>query len=348
MDNLTLVSYNSTGLGSQKISFIAEVIKSTKANIIMLQETWLVQGNLSRLQSIDPDYVAYGFSGVKDTDLLTGRPYGGVAILYHKTISPFVKHISVNSQRICAISVMCHNHKLLLLNGYLPVDNWSKSHVSEDFLYECDIIEQIIDQHLDYQVIIGGDLNVDFNRNNAHDCYFKSLLERHNCTACWNLAQAESDYTFSNEMNNAYSQIDHYCFDNSLLQCVKNVYVYDSDINPPGHRPIVTVMESNPRQIGPKQKTIHTNRILWHKVNAHHIEFYKCSMDNLLKYHASLDVAQCRDLHCSNDEHQHQIEQWCNSLVNICLQAGKCFPNQTVWNRSHPCRSVPSRPGTSG
>ena len=129
-----------------------------------------------------------------------------------------MKHIKVDSRRICAMSVECETYKLLILDGYLPMDNWNKSHVSEDFLDECDTTEKILNQHADHQIIIAGDLNVDFDRNIAHDCYFMSLLVRYNCTPCWNLAIAKSDYTFSNELNNAYSQIDHFCCDNGLIQ----------------------------------------------------------------------------------------------------------------------------------
>ena len=134
MEELTVVTYNSTGLGGFKCEFISEVIQNTSADIVLLQETWLVPGNLDKLSSIHPDFISHGVSGIRDNELLTGRPYGGIAILYHKNISPFVKHVSVNSRRICAIRIECVMHKLLIVNGYLPVDNWNKSHVSDDFL----------------------------------------------------------------------------------------------------------------------------------------------------------------------------------------------------------------------
>ena len=116
----------------------------------------------------------------------------------------------MRSNRISAVSVECHTHKWLIINGYLPVDNWSRSHVSEDFLNQCDIIECVINQHKDHKIIMAGDLNVDFNRENAHDCYMKWLLDWHDHTVCWDLPIAENDYTYSNLLK----RMDKFIFTN--------------------------------------------------------------------------------------------------------------------------------------
>jgi hypothetical protein len=44
----------------------------------MLQEHWLLPSKINFLQSIHPDFMAFGISAVsEDSALLVGRPYGG-------------------------------------------------------------------------------------------------------------------------------------------------------------------------------------------------------------------------------------------------------------------------------
>lgn len=57
------------------------------ADIVALQETWLMPYDISLLGTIDPDFSHTGTSAV-DTSmgLLQGRPYGGVALLWRKSV----------------------------------------------------------------------------------------------------------------------------------------------------------------------------------------------------------------------------------------------------------------------
>ena len=54
-------------------------------DVIFLQETWLMKSELPMLSQVDPGFLAQGLSSM-DTDnvLITGRPYGGLAILWAK------------------------------------------------------------------------------------------------------------------------------------------------------------------------------------------------------------------------------------------------------------------------
>ena len=218
MDKLCILTYNSTGLSSFKCQYITELLDKLNVNILLLQETWLVQGNLDRLGSIHPNYAAYGISGVDDSSILQGRPYGGLGFLWNHRLSPYIKRIPTGCKRLCAISLQCSNMKMLLINLYMPVDNMSKSHVTDEFLSVCDAMEIMLNKYFDHQVLLGGDLNIDFSRNNAHDLYFKSLLERVSLTSCWDMPISTPDYTYSSPHCDSTSQIDHFCFQQNLVQ----------------------------------------------------------------------------------------------------------------------------------
>ena len=46
---LRLLSYNSTGLGGNKTEYIGKLIEDLNIDILLIQETWLIRGNLLKL-----------------------------------------------------------------------------------------------------------------------------------------------------------------------------------------------------------------------------------------------------------------------------------------------------------
>ena len=191
-------------------------------------------------------------------------------------------------------------------------------------------IEIFINKHSDCNIIIGGDLNLDFSRKNAHDLYFMDLLYRHNLRPGWQSSVAKSDYTFTN--GNAYTQIDHFCLDHYLLCKVIDMYPHDCALNPSGHRPIVFALEANQQSVNVKavDDTSPSRTILWHKVNDLHIMEYRNRIDTALSSLSPQTVQNCENLNCSDPNHCRQIDSWCVKLINLCIQAGQCFPNS--WN----------------
>ena len=123
---MRILSYNSTGLSQSKMDYIGEMIISLKIDIVLLQETWLLNGNLDRLANVHDDYLSYGISSVTNKDLLLGRPYGGFGVLWHKSHAGTVKPVHkgyFNSNRMCAIELRTQSENYLILNVYMPNDN---------------------------------------------------------------------------------------------------------------------------------------------------------------------------------------------------------------------------------
>ena len=70
---------------------------------MLLQEHWLCDDQLNCLNMLSTDHVSVGVSGFSNDCVLSGRPYGGCAILWRKTLSLTVTPIITNSRRICAL-----------------------------------------------------------------------------------------------------------------------------------------------------------------------------------------------------------------------------------------------------
>ena len=107
MNLLTFCSFNSTGIrrpASQ--DFIKKLLLDYHVDIMLLQETWLLDSQLHVLSDLSSDYMHTGKSGVdSDTGILYGRPKGGTAILWHKNLSDKVVPVETNHRRFTAIEL---------------------------------------------------------------------------------------------------------------------------------------------------------------------------------------------------------------------------------------------------
>ena len=57
-----------------------------------------------------------------DSELLTGRPYGGTPILREKSLDFKVVPIIINSPRMCGIKLNNDNVNILMFSVYMPCD----------------------------------------------------------------------------------------------------------------------------------------------------------------------------------------------------------------------------------
>jgi exonuclease III len=111
----------------------------SKVSVLFLQEVWLSDGQMQELANIDNHFLFNGRSGFDDSEVLTGRPYGGVAILWRSDLAAKIAVIDTNSKRVCAVRMESDNFKLLFINVYMPYEhgrnNWGgwRGHVPPNF-----------------------------------------------------------------------------------------------------------------------------------------------------------------------------------------------------------------------
>ena len=88
-----------------------------------------------------------------------------------------VSVIDTASRRVCAFCMFINNYRLLnfFVNVYMPCEGDDAS--SNEFVDQLFVVENIICNHLDSHIIIGGDLNVDFGRNWAHTAVLRSFCD---------------------------------------------------------------------------------------------------------------------------------------------------------------------------
>ena len=342
--NLKIASYNSTGLGIDKMDYIQHTLNQHNIDIMMLQETWLLTENPSKLGTLHKDYLYCGLSGMDNNELLRGRPYGGLAFLWNKNVVSCVKRVkSTVSKRLLAITVKICSMDILIINCYMPCDNQSKNHVQEDFLNVCDEIEQLLVTFRDHSVIVGGDINIDTSRNNAHDMYYLELLNRSDLYHCWNLFVANCDYTYMDYANNVSSCIDHFAVSADVKLTVQSVDVIVEASNTSNHRPITLDLKINATRsetvnyVSNNEKTVR-NSIAWHKVSGDDqcVKMYQQNINSKLRSMTRPDVYLCQEINCKNKEHFQQLDRWCDDMVNLCLQSDSVLPQKGTMKKVMP------------
>lgn len=115
-----IVTYNCKSI-KRSVECIRDLCRT--ADIIALQETWLLPHDLNFVHSIDKDFACAAISSVDvSSGVLRGRPYGGLAIMWRKTRFSDVSVINCTTDRVMAIQIKLNLRSLLIFNVYMPTD----------------------------------------------------------------------------------------------------------------------------------------------------------------------------------------------------------------------------------
>ena len=101
-DNLRITSLNCYGI---KTSLYQVYELCEKSAIVFLQETLLFTHELSILSILHPDFEDMGVSAIDRTScIISGRPFGGVAILIRKKLRQYCNFLFYADARIIGLS----------------------------------------------------------------------------------------------------------------------------------------------------------------------------------------------------------------------------------------------------
>jgi len=141
LDTLHFMSFNCRGYNESIRAYILYLL--TSCDILFIQEHWLSDSQLSIFNSINPDFVSCGVSCFGNDDVLRGRPFGGCAFLWHKSINAVFCVLYTNSRRVCSVLIDNHVHKLLCFNVYFPYAD--EDVAEEEFNFQLRAIASIIE-----------------------------------------------------------------------------------------------------------------------------------------------------------------------------------------------------------
>ena len=321
VDALCIMSYNCRGFNSSKLPFIRDLLSTHDVSVLLLQEHWLSDDQIDLLRDIDQKYLYMGISGFKRDEILTGRPYGGCAILWKTELST-VTFIPTSSSRICGLHIVSNQLKLLVINVYMPCESDASS--SDDFQSQLSVIENLINEYNDCHVTVAGDFNVDFSRARS----LHTTLLNHFCThvglvpiANHSVNSVDFSYHFNHER---FSYIDHFLlspilFDTAVLDS-RAIHSVD---NTSDHEPLILQLNFKTDILQVNDKT-HVARPSWVRAKARDIENYRTLLsDQLRSVYLPVEALACSNLQCSNEAHLRDIDLYSLSLNKACVTAAE-------------------------
>ncbi len=320
MNKLRIHSYNCKSLQSS-IHEIQELCENS--DIILLQETWLRRSELYILNQIHAEFCGSGISAMDtESSIHTGRPHGGLAIMWRKTLSEYITPIDYSDTRIQGIVCTSDDRKLLVLNVYMPCSNHENL---ELFSYYLTKLDGIITSSNTSLCMIMGDFNADLKPRDdgkITHLFGRKLLEYCNkenlCISDLIRNSSDSTYTFFSASQGSTSWLDH-CIctwsTNALVNDIGILYQYITSDHFPMYVVLDLMLGAHVHHARPESSTAGV-KVRWNKLTANELDSYKMASHKLLREMVTdYSLIECRDPNCINQEHTRAIDKLYSDIV---------------------------------
>ena len=235
--------------------------------------------DLSILQNTHDDFYAFGLSAMDTSvDIITGRPYGGTAILYHKKLATKVKVLESHDSRITCLTIITDVGVILLINVYMPT-NYGDETSLENYIETCTKINAfIIDTDAMHVIIMG-----DFNCQEGSRFYgeFLNLVSEHNLIIA-DMTRLHDAFTYISDDGRNISWIDHVLVSPAIDKIINNIEILN-DVIMSDHRPLALHISCNVMEtLCPPTASERHGTVNWSDCGTDVLSQYSQLLDDLL------------------------------------------------------------------
>ena len=296
------ISYNSTGIASEKCAFINELSLKNDVMFVSIQEHFKKTKTLDKYFCKKfPSFNPYVIPGHRPDNQDSGRPRAGLAQLVRKGLGVRRDRLSTANFRIQAQILNFPSCQVLWLNSYLPNDPHTVEFDDSDLNEVLNEIVKIIDKAQCANIVWNGDLNWDPSRNSGFSQVMKNFVNRLSLIPLWE--HYDVDFTHLHTDSKSTSVLDHFIISESLLQHVESCQVLHRGENPSRHSPILLKLRVG--EIPSKHTSIKwkPKKPAWNKATEEMILSYKEDLQERLLSMQTPDCLSCSDPHCSVPSH---------------------------------------------
>ena len=187
-------------------------------DLCFIQEHWLLH---DQLYEFHPDFHSISLSGVDNSVFLHGRPYGGCAILYRKSLCSSITPLFCDSDRFCAIKLYDSCGISVLVCVYMP--SQSHSLCFDEYLGTLGELEGFLEFHKCDVNLLVGDFNVNFSRGSCQSQLLLDFMEEWDLCACDLSFSDPIQFTYERDDGLVRSWVDHVLCSNCSLMVVPQV-----------------------------------------------------------------------------------------------------------------------------
>ena len=331
---LRIITYNCYNI-KNSIQDICDLCNSY--DLIFLQEIWLFQHELPLLSNICSDFEGFGTTAMDISNgIMSGRPYGGVAVLVRKSIRKECQVHTFDDSRLLGITVNTSDMPCYFLNVYMPYqcdDNYDL------FVEYIGKISSIIEESVTSNLIVLGDFNA------AVDTVFESeLLEMcksHQLVVSDYAAfgRDSGQYTYVSDAHCTTSWLDHVLCSQDLQRKLRLINVLDK-LPSSDHLPLSVIIDVQVQSVpsvsticpSPRAKVIYN----WTKADTTDVNNYCMQTYNNFTKICIPPAIKCTNINCKSLEHRHEIDLF---YSQIC-EALHCSSLDSIpSSKSNDCRS---------
>ena len=303
---IAVLSYNMKGFRNGA-DYLNDVIYQEQPDIVCLQETWHLENACDHIENLNDNYYFIEQSGVDSrSSIISGRPHGGVAILYKKTLGNNVGKIDTKCKRICALRIKSSDelNDIVVVSLYIYAMRHTKCVTMCRWISRCHAgLGDIVEWSWWCSCCNLWRLeHWSFTKKNAQTEYSYAFTAHNDLELCWNHPVSKRDYTYVNHGLQHRSCIDHFVMSRKVFQHITACYVYESPVNPSDHNDIFLRLQWNFNFTQCSDRHHATGNIAWHRVAAEHIEQYKDVLNGVFEQTELTDsVLYCTDKCCTDE-----------------------------------------------
>ncbi len=291
-------------MNNTKWDYLHQVM--AKCEFLCIQEHWLHSSRCHLFSDNLENIGAHCISGMADDILISGRPYGGCAILWKNNLTCKIEPLPVFNKRFCAVKIVMEQVTILLCTVYMPCDTDHDLQNIDTFngvLNEIMTLAETINAN---HVNCAGDMNTDVSRQaSLHTRELLSFTVKNDLILLDDNVNFNVDYTYESKANCSRSIIDHFLVSNNLNNLCMSVSCDHSIDNLSDHS--VLYSEFNLKFDHVINVDSPDTKLMWSKASETELQQYKVNLDELLdEYSIPTNALFCHDHFCNDHDRDLQ------------------------------------------
>lgn len=301
-------------------------------DIVCVQEHWLLPIELDSLANVHLDFYATGTSAVDiSTNILIGRPYGGTAIFYRKSLclTHSAKSIPIDEKCISGLELSSDNGPLVLLNVYMPTE-YRDDHSLEKYTNVCSQLGAILMDSEAAQFMILGDFNCETGSRFYN--VLSHLMSEFDLIMS-DLCFLTNAFTYCSDNGINRSWIDHIITSRSVHNCIMDVNVFYDHICS-DHRPLSASLKCTPSTNIDARENSSNNFVSssqWANASPAELYSYLTELSNGLSLINIPIYLLDSTVNCTDSHYHSTIDSYYSDIMNCVKKAVECaIPKKCV------------------
>ena len=300
--------------------------------IICLQEHWLFPADICQLNNVHEDFSGFGVSPIDpSTGFVSGRPYGGVGILWKNNINRLVKEIHTGYDWVCGITVKSSSGDVNIFSVYLPFETYNKI---DDYIQCLAALHNLIEDCSSGITYVIGDFNCDFKKSTLYSTYLSNFVEDSNCILS-DCVILNDVYTYVSPAWGTTSWLDHCVSTEDAHNAISSIEILHDFVSS-DHLPLCVTLSLDLDKVNVTDESTAKPKPCWDKASKEELDKYFHESNELFK-NIDIGIAVCTDSNCNCDTHYRCIDRLYSDIVASLHQASnKLCKTSKVFHRVVP------------